>query len=118
MDLEVKEGKSGSRTAAVQDGEDENNKGGCAADRPELFQKGDAVQAREVVAGDCGTGDCAGVDWLAFPCGRWSCVFERTAECSACSAWEGLCCVSRPARERAGQQIFGECDRFGLFSLS
>src|SRR5262249_6902495 len=68
-----------------------DNKGGCAADRPELFQEPDSVQEREVVAGDRCPGDCTGVDRLALSRARRSRVLERAAEFSAYGAGEAMC---------------------------
>src|SRR5215467_14699806 len=57
------------------DGKDKDNQGGCAADRPELFQAGDTVQACEAVAGCGGAGCRAGVGRLSLRRERSTRVF-------------------------------------------
>ena len=68
------------------DGQNKNNQGGGTTDRPQLFQEADAVQAREIMAGDSSAGDCAGVVGISIFCARFACVFKREIERGACGA--------------------------------
>ena len=94
-------------------GENTNNQEIGAADRPELFQKADGAEAREVLA-ECGAAcDRAGLDWLARICAGLARVFERADERGARGVGGGLCGV--PCAD--GGNVFGDGQRYGLFVL-
>ena len=64
-------------------GKNTDNQEAGAADRPELFQKADWAEAREVLAERGPACDRAGLDWLARIFAGLTSVFERKDERSA-----------------------------------